>query len=137
MNQYGMNGGQYGMSGYGQSMYPQMQNPYGVDNVSYVSGVNWVQGVEGAKALRIKPNDKVLMLDSENEGVMYIKVSDNFGMCTLRAFGFNEITDQLINNKNNKNNTDMSEYVKISELDAKVEEVVNRLLGGGTNEQPV
>lgn len=134
MNQYGMNGNQYGFNGYSQPMYPQTQNLYGDNNVPYVSGVNWVQGVEGAKALRIKPNDKVLMLDSENEGVMYIKVSDNFGMCTLRAFGFNEITDKLINNKNN---TDMSEYVKTSELDARVEAVVNRLLGGGANEQPV
>lgn len=46
MNQYGIGGNQYGMNGYGQSMYPQMQNPYGINNVPYVSGVNWVQGVE-------------------------------------------------------------------------------------------
>ncbi len=134
MSQYGMNGGQYGFNGYSQPMYPQMQNTYGVDNVSYVSGVNWAQGVEGAKAFRIKPNDMVIILDSENEGIMYIKTSDSIGMCTLRTFNYNEITQQLANNSHN---TDMSEYVKTSELEAKVEAVVNRLLGGGTNEQSV
>lgn len=42
MNQYS-----YGQS---QPMYnPQIQNAYGI-NAPYVSGINWVQGVEGATA---------------------------------------------------------------------------------------
>lgn len=118
-----------------QSMYnPQTQNAYGF-NTPYVSGINWAQGIEGAKAFRMKPNDIVIILDSENEGVMYIKASDSIGMCTLRTFNFHEVTQQLANN--NKHDVDMSEYVKTSELDARVEAVVNRLLGGGTNEQSV
>ena len=137
MSQYGMNGGQYGMNGmngYVPQQYQQVQNPYGNNDVQYASGINWANGISDAKAFRIKPNDKVIILDSENEGVMYIKSSDNIGMCSLRAFRFNEVTDQLINNGHN---TDMSEYVKSSDLDARVEAVVNRLLGGGTNEQTV
>ena len=127
MNQYG-----YGQP---QSIYnPQVQNSYGF-NTPYVSGINWAQGIEGAKAFRMKPNDMVIILDSENEGVMYIKTSDSIGMCTLRTFNYHEVTQQLANN--NKHDIDMSEYVKTSELDARVEAVVNRLLGGGTNEQSV
>ena len=126
MNQYG-----YGQP---QSMYnPQVQNSYGF-NTPYVSGINWAQGIEGAKAFRMKPNDMVIILDSENEGVMYIKTSDSIGMCTLRTFNYHEVTQQLANNSHN---TDMSEYVKSSDLDARVEAIVNRLLGGGTNEQSV
>lgn len=131
MNQYGMNGNQYGINGYNQSMYPQTQNLYGVNNAPYISGVNWAQGIEGAKAFRMKPNDMVIILDSENEGVMYIKTSDSIGMCTLRTFNYHEVTQQLANSKHD---IDMSEYVKTSELDARVEAVVNKLLGGGTNE---
>ena len=127
MNQYG-----YGQP---QSMYnPQIQNTYGI-NAPYVSGINWVQGVEGAKAFRMKPNDIVLILDSENEGMMYIKASDSIGMCTLRTFNFHEVTQQLANN--NKQDVDMSEYVKASDLESKVEEIINKLLGGAKNEQPV
>ena len=122
MNQYG-----YGQP---QSMYnPQSQNIYGF-NTPYVSGINWVQGVEGAKAFRMKPNDMVVILDSENEGVMYIKTSDSIGMCTLRTFNYREVTQQ-------HSNTDMTQYVKASELESKVEEIINRLLGGAKNEQSV
>lgn len=123
MNQYG-----YGQP---QQMYnPQIQNAYGI-NAPYVSGINWVQGVEGAKAFRMKPNDMVIILDSENEGVMYIKTSDSIGMCTLRTFSYQEVTQQL------SSNTDMTQYVKVSELESKVEEIINKLLGGTKNEQPV
>ena len=126
---------QYGMNGYNPMVYNQQpQNAYNFNNTPYVSGINWAQGIEGAKAFRIKPNDMVIILDSENEGIMYIKTSDSIGMCTLRTFDYHEITQQLANNSHN---TDMSEYVKSSELEAKVEAVVNRLLGGGTNEQSV
>ena len=114
-----------------QSIYnPQVQNSYGF-NTPYVSGINWVQGVEGAKAFRMKPNDMVIILDSENEGVMYIKTSDSIGMCTLRTFNYKEVTQQQ------PSNTDMTQYVKVSELESKVEEIINRLLGGAKNEQPV
>ena len=122
MNQYS-----YGQP---QPMYnPQTQNAYGF-NTPYVSGINWVQGVEGAKAFRIKPNDMVIILDSENEGFMYIKTSDSIGMCTLRTFNYQEVTQQ-------QSNTDMTQYVKASELESKVEEIINRLLGGAKNEQSV
>ena len=123
MNQYG-----YGQP---QPIYnSQPQNAYGF-NTPYVSGINWVQGVEGAKAFRMKPNDMVIILDSENEGVMYIKTSDSIGMCTLRTFNYKEVIQQQ------PSNTDMTQYVKVSELESKVEEIINKLLGGTKNEQPV
>ena len=122
--------GQYGY-GQSQSMYNQQpQNVYGF-NASYVSGINWVQGVEGAKAFRMNPNDMVIILDSENEGVMYIKTSNSIGMCTLRTFNYKEVIRQQ------PSNTDSAQYVKTSELESKVEEIINRLLGGSKNEQSV
>ena len=99
-----------------QRFNPQLQN-----------GIIWVQGIEGAKAYQIAPSSNILMLDSENDGIFYIKVSDNVGMCTLRIFKFTEITDQ----QPAKLNPD--EYVKKSEL----EELINKMLGGKVNEQSV
>ena len=49
---------QYGMNGYNPMVYNQQpQNAYNFNNTPYVSGINWAQGIEGAKAFRIKPND--------------------------------------------------------------------------------
>ena len=87
------------------------------------NGINWVQGIEGAKAWQLPPNSNVVLLDSENDGRFYIKVSDNVGMCTLRVFSFVEIT----NTEPEKQSVDMSEYVKKSEL----QELLESMLGGG------
>lgn len=84
-----------------------------------------MQGIEGAKAWQLIPNSNVMLMDSENDGIFYIKTSDNVGMCNLRRFKYEEITEQI-----NKP-ADLSEYVKKSEL----EELINQMLGGNSNEQ--
>ena len=83
-----------------QPMYPRPMT----------NGINWVQGIEGAKAYQLSPNSNVILMDSENDGRFYIKVSDNVGMCTLRSFSYTEITSQ-------PKSADMSEYVTRKELE--------------------
>lgn len=53
----------------------------------------WVNGIEGAKAYQIEPNSNILLLDSDTEGIMYIKTCDNIGMCSLRTFTYTELTE--------------------------------------------
>ena len=100
------------------------QRPY----YPQANGINWVQGIEGAKAFQLPPNANAQLLDSENDGIFYIKISDNVGMCTLRTFRYEEITEQA-----KPTLTDLSEYVKKSEL----EELIKSMLGGTKNEQAV
>ena len=100
-------------------MSPQPQN-----------GINWVQGIEGAKAWYLQPNSNVMLLDSENDGVFYIKVSDNVGMCTLRTFTFTETTQ--VPQSSTAPEIDLSEYVKKSELESLIKSML-----GGQNEQSV
>ena len=102
-----------------QQMNPYMPKPQ-------QNAIQWVQGIEGAKAFQLVPNGNAMMLDSENEGIFYIKTSDNVGMCNLRVFKFEEVTAQ----QPQKINPD--EYVKKSELEA----LINKMLGG-SNEQAV
>ena len=104
----------------------QMQTPYSQNN-----GIIWVQGIEGAKAYQLQPNSNTILMDSENDGVFYIKVSDNVGMCNLRIFSYKEIT----NNVSNSVNPD--EYVRKEDLKAEVENLVNSILGGSQHEQSV
>ena len=76
-------------------------------------GIKWVQGIEGAKAYQLMPNSNAMLLDSDNDGIFYIKVSDNVGMCTLRTFNYVETTGQSINKQPE---VDMSNYVTRQEL---------------------
>lgn len=55
--------------------------------------INWVQGLEGAKAYPLTANSNVVLMDSENEGIFYIKVADNIGMSIIRRFKYEEIIE--------------------------------------------
>lgn len=95
----------------------QFSNQY---QPTQTNGVNWVRGIEGAKAYQLSPNSNAIILDSENEGIFYIKSTDNIGMCTLRVFKYEEIK------QTQSQQVDLSEYVKKTEL----ESYINNLLGG-------
>lgn len=101
------------------------QNPY-MMNQRYVptNGITWVQGVEGAKAYQLMPNSNTMLLDSENEGIFYIKTSDNVGMCNLRIFKYEEI------NSTPTQQIDTSQFVTKAEL----EEALAKI-GGHIDEQ--
>ena len=69
----------------------------------------------------------VILLDSEVEGKMYIKVSDNIGMCSLRIFDYTEVVLPTTVDKNvtvNKD-LDLSEYVKKDELNTLIKEALS------------
>ena len=90
------------------------------------NNIVWVQGIEGAKAWQLTPNSMVILLDSEAEGKMYIKVSDNIGMSSLRIFNYTEELSK--NNSENvtiNNDLDLSQYVKKDELIDVIKEVMN------------
>lgn len=94
-----------------------------------VQGITWVQGIEGAKAYQLSPNSNAVLLDSE-QNRMYIKTSDNIGMCNLRIFDFSEVTNNVNNSANNIVAQDMSDYVTHKELT----EILNTLKGETSNE---
>ena len=94
---------------------------------NYTNMINWVQGIEGAKAWQLTPNSNVILMDSENDGIFYIKTSDNVGMCALRTFKYEEITEKP------GKSVYLSDYVKKSEL----QDLLNSMLGGSVNEQPL
>lgn len=54
------------------------------------SPINWVQGIEGAKAFPVAPGNTVLLMDSDGS-CFYIKSADNCGMpMPLRTFDYKE-----------------------------------------------
>lgn len=94
----------------------QFQQPYQTQMYQrpQTNGIVWVQGIEGAKAYQLIPNSNTILMDSENDGIFYIKVSDNVGMCNLRTFKYTEITSQPTSQ------IDLSNYVTRQELETAI-----------------
>lgn len=93
------------------------------------NNIFWVNGIEGAKAWQLNPNSMVILLDSENEGKMYIKVSDNIGISSLRIFNYTEEISSPSGATIN-NDLDLTQYVRKDELQNLIKELM-------TNEQSV
>ena len=60
---------------------------------NYYQNINWVQGLEGARAYQIYPNSSVILMDSENDNTMYIKTSDHLGISKIRTFKYEEVEE--------------------------------------------
>lgn len=113
---------------YQNQMFP---NPYLNRSTSPIppqNGIQWVQGIEGAKAWQLMPNGNAVLMDSENDGRFYIKTSDNVGMCNLRVFKFEEITDAA-----KTPSIDLSDYVRKDELQS----LISSMIGGQKHESTV
>ena len=111
-------------------MYPQRNqlssyfNPTPGASAS-TNNIVWVQGIEGAKAWQLNPNSMIILLDSEVEGKMYIKVSDNIGMSSLRVFNYAEEVVPPAKDTVTSN-LDLSQYVKKDELSALIKELMSK-----------
>lgn len=53
------------------------------------AGINWVQGLAGAKGFMVAPGQTAFLMDSEGS-TFYMKSADQSGMPTLRIFDFQE-----------------------------------------------
>jgi hypothetical protein len=102
-----------------------------INNVRATNNIIWVQGIEGAKAWQLAPNSMAIFLDSENEGKMYIKVTDNIGIGSLRVFNYvEELVQPAQGNATINSSLDLSQYVKKDELSTLIKEIM-------TNEQSI
>ena len=111
MNQYGNNlNAPYGQVGYSPFFNGKNYNQYQQQNETPTNNLLWVQGIEGAKALMLPPNSRIICLDSEIENRAYIKISDELGATKLRKFELTEINDA------GTTSNDLSDYVRKDEL---------------------
>lgn len=103
------------------SSYNQnMAMNYGYNPQPPALTINWVQGLEGAKAYSVLPNQEVMLMDSETN-VLYTKKADMQG----RIINF-EIYDLVKREETATPN--LSEYAKLSDLDKIVNDIVEKKL---------
>lgn len=125
------NGQQY----YPNQQYSQAQMPM---NQSYsqgggTQGFVWVQGEAGAKAYPVAAGVSVLLMDSEAP-VLYMKSTDVSGRpLPIETYDLVKRESVVSTQGYSQSNQlpmreDMSQYVKTSDLEAKVEELVNKVL---------
>lgn len=108
-------------------MTPQMPNPYQFQPPKQTSNVEWIKvdGVSGARSVQVENGKQAWMLDT-NRDVFYVKDANNMGICTLKAYRFEEIgLDEP--------NTAQATYVTKKEFEALKNEI--RALQEVNNEQ--
>lgn len=71
----------------GQFGMPQMQAP-----TQQMNQIQFVNGIESAKAFTLGPNQSVILMDS-NKPVFYQKQADASGFCTIKAYSFQEVKE--------------------------------------------
>ena len=116
---------QFGNYNSQKTQFPSYFNPTSGVSTS-TNNIVWVQGIEGAKAWQLNPNSMVILLDSEVEGKMDIKVSDNIGMSNLRIFNYvEEIPVNTSTKVTEDKDLDLTQYVRKDELTELLKEILN------------
>lgn len=111
-----------------QTQVPQqpVQNNQPTGNQGFV----WVQGEAGAKAYPVAAGNSVLLMDSESP-VLYMKSTDISGRpLPIETYDLVKREERPVIPQApvQQAQIDLSQYVKMSDLEAKVEELVNKLL---------
>ena len=92
--------------------YPQVQPmTYSQYQQTQTNGINWVQGIEGAKAYPVAPNANVMLMDS-SANTFYIKSADATGRPTISLYDYEE--RKVGNDTTTQNKT--SDFVTKEEL---------------------
>lgn len=95
----------YNNYNYGYGNYNPYQTSMQQQNYAYVNGI------EGAKAYQMMPNQTALLMDSDRP-VFYFKTSNAMGQSTIKAYKFEE----LVETPNQTQNA--PEYALKSDLEA-------------------
>jgi len=149
-NGYQMNNAQYGYQN--QMQQPQMSyqqpQPMNYQQQAYQmapqapqgnQSIIWVQGEAGAKAYPVAAGQSVLLMDSE-DAVLYVKSTDQTGR-PLPMESYDLVrresvvnVPQISQKGQNSQMVDTNEFVKMSDLETKVSEMVSKAVNKALNE---
>lgn len=113
----------------------QPQQPVQNNQPAGNQGFVWVQGEAGAKAYPVAAGNSVLLMDSESP-VLYMKSTDISGRpLPIETYDLVKREERPVipqapaqQQQTQQSQIDLSQYVKMSDLEAKVEELVNKAL---------
>lgn len=103
-------------------------------NFQAQTNITFVNGIEGAKAFKLRPNSNVLLMNYDNSK-FYVKSTDNIGIANINSYSFVEDKNFSVENvaaskqsNTGEQNTKLYEEMKtkISELESKVDELQSK-----------
>ena len=116
---------------YNNNMYPQT-NLYTQKTIDTNNNVLWVDGEVGAKAYPLYGfNSGVILMDREEEDVVYIKTTDSQGRPTTQRYKL--IPEQ----KQEEQQIKLEDYVRKDELQDLIKSIMQPAKEGDTNEQTI
>lgn len=116
---------------YNNNMYPQT-NLYTQKTIDTNNNILWVDGEVGAKAYPLYGfNSGVILMDREEEDVVYIKTTDSQGRPTTQRYKL--IPEQ----KQEKQPIKLEDYVRKDELQDLIKSIMQPAKEGDTNEQTI
>lgn len=101
--------GNYSNVGYQPQMQMPIQQQMQMPIPETTDGTIWVQGETGARAYRVIPNNTVVLRNSENPDIIYIKSADSKGIPSTETF--------VKQNSDKKPVNDAPDFVTKSEFD--------------------
>lgn len=130
-NDYGYNMyGNFGQNVYGNRQNTQLpNNQYSLNNRPQMREYTFVNGMEGAKAFMLPPNQSMLLMDSDHM-MCYMKQSDEYGKSTMRFFILQEVDEAGARQFLQPAQESQGSYVSKEEFDAlnkKIDELIRRL----------
>ena len=101
---------------------PYGYNPYNPSSNYRTNTYAFVNGIEGARAYQMYPNQTVLLMDSDSP-LCFMKTSDNMGKATLRCFKLTEVNESELKGviSPTPDNNDIRN--EISSINNKIEEL--------------
>lgn len=116
---------------YNNNMYPQT-NLYTQKTIDTNNNILWVDGEVGAKAYPLYGfNSGVILMDREEEDVVYIKTTDSQGRPTTQRYKL--IPEQ----KQEKQQIKLEDYVRKDELQDLIKSIMQPAKEGDTDEQTI
>ena len=93
-----------------------MQQPMQPNNIQ----ISFTNGLTGAKGYSVPPNTTIFLMDSDAPQ-FYIKQSDRNGMCTIKAYKFEEVSES--DAAKQPETIDVTKFVTKEELAAIIKEL--------------
>ena len=114
---------------YNNTMYSQPYLPKTVDNNN---NVIWVDGEVGAKAYPLYGmNSGVILMDKEEEDIIYIKTTDSQGRPSTQRYKL------ILEEKPKAETVSLNEYVRKDELQDLIKSIMQPAQEEGTNESTI
>ena len=108
------------------TQYPNFMTgaPFGMPSYQTLNQVQYVNGIESAKAYTLRPNESAILMDSNN-AIFYHKQADASGYCTIKAYSFQEVQEEKPEDK----------YLTKKEFKEWISSIQNRKQSGGNNHE--